>query len=158
MAFLAVLFLLLLLPQRVFAAVVDAAENVNTVQASTLQANVKGAESISMGYLGQLVIGLLLVLVCIVALAWFAKRFNRLQSTSNGNLQVIGGLSMGARERIVLVQVGSEQLLLGVAPGRVNTLHVLQQSITPQQGNERGNSVGGGFADKLASALVGKKT
>ena len=32
----------------------------------------------------------------------------------------------------VLVQVGKQQLLLGVAPGRVNTLHVLDEPVTPQ--------------------------
>jgi flagellar protein FliO/FliZ len=33
----------------------------------------------------------------------------------------------------VLVQVGGKQLLLGVAPGRVNTLHVLDEPIATDQ-------------------------
>ena len=79
--------------------------------------------------MAQLVLGLIIVLLCIVALAWLAKRFNRLQSTPDGSLQVLGGMSMGARERIVLVQVGTKQLLLGVAPGQINTLHVLDEPL-----------------------------
>jgi len=31
----------------------------------------------------------------------------------------------------VLIKVGSAQLLVGVAPGRVNTLHVLAEPIAP---------------------------
>lgn len=76
-------------------------------------------------YLLQLMTGLIIVIACIVVLAWFARRMNNLQSSHDGNLQILGGLSMGARERIVLIQVGEQQLLLGVAPGRINTLHVL---------------------------------
>jgi flagellar protein FliO/FliZ len=39
-------------------------------------------------------------------------------------------VAVGAKERAVLVQVGRQQLLLGVAPGRVNTLHVLTEPVT----------------------------
>ena len=38
-------------------------------------------------------------------------------------MRVVSALSVGMREKVVLVQVGEEQLLLGVAPGRVNVLH-----------------------------------
>ncbi len=37
-----------------------------------------------------------------------------------------------SEERVVLVQVGKQQLLIGVAPGRVSTLHVLDEPVTPQ--------------------------
>ncbi len=138
-----------ILPLQVLAAEENAAS-----KSSVLQQSVSAGESMSMGYLGQLVVGLLVVLLCIVALAWLAKRFNRLQSTSDGSLRVIGGLSMGARERIVLVQVGDSQLLLGVAPGRVNTLHVLAEKASHGQDpqGDRGQATAG-FAENLATAL-----
>ena len=113
-------------------------------------------DSLNSGYLVQLVVGLLFVLLCIVVLAWLAKRVNRFHTSSDGSLQVLGGISMGARERVVLVQVGGTQLLLGVAPGRINMLHQLEEPL------ERGSGAGGrtdmpiarGFADKLNSALA----
>jgi len=43
---------------------------------------------------------------------------------------VISGLSIGAKERLVLIEVGKEQVLLGVSPGRVQTLHVLEEPVT----------------------------
>ena len=115
-----------------------------------------GADDLNSGYLVQLVVGLVFVLLCIVALAWVAKRVNRLQCSSDGSLQVLGGISMGARERVVLVQVGNEQLLLGVAPGRINMLHQLEQPLEQADNGVRGMSdlpIAKGFAEKLNSAL-----
>ena len=77
----------------------------------------------------QLIFGLFLVLLMIVASAWLVKRFGRLQGGYTEHLKVVGGLAIGARERIVLVQVGEQQILLGIAPGSIRTLHVLEEPI-----------------------------
>ncbi len=116
-----------------------------------------GGQNLNSGYLVQLVIGLLFVLLCIVVLAWLAKRVNRFQATADGSLQVLGGLSMGARERVVLVQVGSTQLLLGVAPGRINMLHQLEQpleTVGPHSSDRAALPFGKSFADRLNTALA----
>ena len=114
------------------------------------------AENLNSAYLVQLILGLIFVLFCIVALAWVAKRVNRLQSSSDGSLRVLGGLSMGARERVVLVQVGSTQLLLGVAPGQINMLHQLEQPLERPDRSEHHPAAlpfSKGFAEKLNAAL-----
>lgn len=106
----------------------------------------------------QVFLGLFLVVGLIVALAWAARRFGRFNVAGAGALRILGGLSMGQRERIVLVQVGEEQLLLGVAPGQVQTLHVLSQPITPPEPGKAGGAAGGGgtsFAERLSAALKG---
>jgi len=113
------------------------------------------ADYMSSGYLLQLILGLVLVLVCIVALAWFVKRSRFMQSSSAGSLQVLGGISMGARERVVLMQVGSTRLLLGVAPGRINTLHVLEQSFDESDSTDDvATPADESFAARLGSALL----
>ena len=72
-----------------------------------------------------------------------ARRFREVQSgrirppprfseKKNGALQVVTEIAVGQKERVVLVQVGKQQLLIGVAPGRVSTLHVLDEPVTPQ--------------------------
>ncbi len=81
------------------------------------------------GYLVQYSLGLIVVLSAVVALVWVLRRFNRFQSSVGGTLKTLGGLSLGGRERIILVQVGDTQLLLGVAPGRIQTLHVLDEPL-----------------------------
>ncbi|MDN3518289.1 flagellar biosynthetic protein FliO [Aquisalimonas lutea] len=77
----------------------------------------------------RLVVGLVVVLVLIVALGWVMRRMGKFSSPASGRLRVLGGVSVGTRERIVLVQVGEQQLLVGVAPGRVQTLHVLDKPL-----------------------------
>ena len=81
----------------------------------------------------QVFFGLILILLLIGATAWMARRFGRFHAGVDGELRLLGGLSVGTRERVVLVQIGETQLLLGVAPGRVQTLHVLAHPlpITP---------------------------
>ena len=114
------------------------------------------ASSVNSGYLMQLVGGLLVVLVSIVVLAWFAKRFNRLQTSSDGSLQIIGGISMGARERVVLVRAGDEQILLGVSPGRINALHVLKAKVDVSHAEATHHAAAPGssrFADKLQAVV-----
>jgi len=80
--------------------------------------------------------GLLLVVVAILGSAWFYRRFGSMNSVNSDSLKVIGGLSMGQKERVVLMQVGEEQLLLGVSPGRIQTLHVLEKPIEVKPVNE----------------------
>jgi len=71
------------------------------------------------------VLGLALVLALIFAAAWVLKRFGGLPAGGQGSVRVLGGISLGARERLVVVEVEGTRLILGVAPGRVQTLHVL---------------------------------
>jgi flagellar biogenesis protein FliO len=51
-----------------------------------------------------------------------------------GSIEIVADISLGQKERAVLVQVGEQQILLGVAPGRVNTLHVLAEPVAVSGG------------------------
>ncbi len=136
---------LMLLPMKVFAS----EENPSPISTPPIIST----DPMSGSYLIQLILGLIVVLICIVALAWFAKRMNRLQSSTGGVLKIIGGLSMGSRERVVLIQVGSEQLLIGVSPGRINTLHVLEAPL-----EDVGINAEKTFATSLAEAVFQKNS
>jgi flagellar protein FliO/FliZ len=73
----------------------------------------------------QIILSLFLVLAAIVLAAWLLKRMNVAQQGAGQQLKVLGGVSIGQRERIVLVEVGSTWLLVGVGPGQIRTLHTL---------------------------------
>jgi flagellar protein FliO/FliZ len=81
------------------------------------------------GSLGQVTLSLGLVLALIFATAWVARRMRGLNRASTDALNVISSLPLGQKERAVLVRVGKQQILLGVAPGRVTTLHVLSEPV-----------------------------
>ncbi|MCP4041722.1 MAG: flagellar biosynthetic protein FliO [Gammaproteobacteria bacterium] len=89
---------------------------------------------IDSGKVIQIILGLVLVLLVIGGLTWFLRHVMRFQPTVGGQLQILGGLSMGPRERVVLLKVGDTQMLLGVSPGRIQTLHVLDKPVveTPE--------------------------
>ncbi|MCW8906274.1 MAG: flagellar biosynthetic protein FliO [Sedimenticola sp.] len=89
--------------------------------------------------------GLLLILLLILGLGWLLRRFGRLPGAGKGGVSVIGGVSLGPRERAVLIEVGATRLLVGVAPGRVQTLHVLE--------DDGETSAGERFAGQLESEM-----
>ena len=145
---------LFMLPAQVF----SAEEKTSTTAKATATLN---ADPMSGGYLVQLVIGLFIVLLCIIVLAWFAKKMKRFNSMADDSLKVLGGLSMGSRERVALLQVGDKQLLIGISPGRINTLHVLDTPIEMTNGqsantmeNATDNATGTGFLDKFKTAMA----
>lgn len=69
--------------------------------------------------------GLLLVLALIIGGAWIFKRYTHLPTAGKGLVTVLGGASVGPRERVVVLKVDNTRLVVGVAPGQVRTLHVL---------------------------------
>ena len=83
----------------------------------------------ALGGLGQVTLALLLVLGAVFALAWVLKRVRGLGSRAGSGLEVLAQVPLGQKERAVLIKVGATQILLGVAPGHVNTLYVLPEPL-----------------------------
>ena len=81
------------------------------------------------GQLTQLVIGLLLVVGLIFVLAWLMRRVQRIGPGKAQVIELVGSRALGPRDRLVLVQVGEEQILLGITPGRITPLHVLKTPV-----------------------------
>jgi flagellar protein FliO/FliZ len=113
-------------------AVIGASRVLHADSSTPFAAPVQQAVPTPAGGLLRVTVALLLVLAAVLAAAWLARRM-RVISGGGGsaNLQLLGQLSLGARERAVLVRVGDRQLLIGVAPGHVCTLHVLEQAPAP---------------------------
>jgi flagellar protein FliO/FliZ len=104
---------------------------------------------ISLASLAETAFGLLIVIGFIVLLAWLIKRTNQLQTSANGKLKIIAGLPLGTRERIVLVEVGKEQILVGVTAQQIQTLHVLKEPINSDDATAPTSQ----FATKLKHVL-----
>ena len=82
------------------------------------------------GQLTQLVFGLLLVIGLIFFLAWLLRRVQQAGPTGKGQvIELIGSRALGPRDRLMLVQVGNEQILLGLSPGTITALHVMKEPI-----------------------------
>ncbi|MGX0888862.1 flagellar protein FliO/FliZ [Pseudomonas sp. ADAK2 TE3594] len=103
-----------------------AAEPVATATAAAVPAVSSGVA----GQLTQLVFGLLLVLGLIFFLAWLLRRVQQAGPAGKGQvIELIGSRALGPRDRLMLVQVGNEQILLGLSPGTITALHVLKEPV-----------------------------
>lgn len=72
--------------------------------------------------MGQVTLALLAVLAVMFAVVWAMRQFKRFNRATAGVLEVVQGISVGPKERAVLIRVHGQQLLVGVAPGCVNLL------------------------------------
>lgn len=89
--------------------------------------------------IGGAVFALILVVSLILGLGWLARRMPGVGRASNTNaLRIVGSLSLGPRDRVVVVEVGGTQLLVGVGQNGMTTLHTLAEPLPvaqPSQGN-----------------------
>jgi flagellar protein FliO/FliZ len=84
---------------------------------------------VGVGGLGEVAFALIVVLAAIFVVAWVVRRMRIAGNRVGGAIDVLAEVPLGAKERAVLLKVGATQILLGVAPGRVNTLHVLAEPL-----------------------------
>ena len=79
---------------------------------------------------------LVVVLALIFAFAWLMRRVQGLRPTRGDSLRIEGGLQLGAKERLVIVQAGDARLLLGVTAGGISLLHRLGDAPAEPQAQE----------------------
>lgn len=74
-------------------------------------------------------LGLMAIVGLIFALSWFVKRFTQGGFSGNAHIKILSAMPLGTRERLVLIETGGQQLLIGVTANNINTLHVLTTPI-----------------------------
>ncbi len=85
----------------------------------------------------QLFVGLVLVLGLLVGALWLLKQVTQRRGPNSPLLRVVAGTAVGPRERVVVVEIGSTWLVLGVAPGRVNALAEVPRGTAPEAAMRR---------------------
>ena len=79
----------------------------------------------SAGSLLQTILALLSVLALLAGLAWLLKRYGPKAGGAGGTLRLVASLGLGGRERILVIEVADQWIVVGAAPGRVNALATL---------------------------------
>lgn len=77
----------------------------------------------------QMLLGLFMVIAIIIGLSLAVKKFNMFPTGAPGAIRIISGLALSNKDRILLLQVGDEQILVSASPGQVRKVHELRAPV-----------------------------
>jgi flagellar protein FliO/FliZ len=112
----------------------------------------KAAESAATaGSLFQVLFGLVVVLGLMGGLAWLLKRHGGVRMNATAPVKIVGGIPVGNREKILVIEVAGQWIVVGVAPGRVSTLATMPR---PDSTALQGEALAAALADAGASGAA----
>ncbi|MCX7113775.1 MAG: flagellar biosynthetic protein FliO [Proteobacteria bacterium] len=83
---------------------------------------------------GQMLLGLILVMGLMAAAAWVWKRLQSAQLREGGIIKILGSVSASPQGRILVVEVSDQWLVVGVTPSRMDILATMQKPPAPAFG------------------------
>lgn len=104
-----------------------------------------GSEILNVG------VSTLFVIAAILVVGWLYTRMKFVGNAANSMINVISSRPLGAKERLLLIEVGEKQLLIGMTSAQVQTLHVFDQPVIANAATADTT----GFAHKLRTAIRG---
>lgn len=113
------------------------------------------APTASTGSLLQTIFALMFVLALLIGLAWAMKRYGPKALGGNSKMRVVSSLNLGGRERIVLIEVADQWIVVGASPGRINALATLprQEGDLPQLSNAQHGPAAANFSEWLKQTI-----
>ncbi|KAB8035665.1 flagellar biosynthetic protein FliO [Janthinobacterium aquaticum] len=113
------------------------------------------APTASTGSLLQTIAALVFVLALLMALAWAMKRYGPKAMGNSNKMRVISSLNLGGRERIVLIEVADQWIVVGASPGRINALATVPRQdadLAPLPASQNGPA-GANFSEWLKQTI-----
>lgn len=101
----------------------------------------------------QVLIALISVICIIFILSVLVKKFNILPGGSSGLIKIISGISLTSKDRLLLIQVGDEQILVSTSPSGINKIHELGTAVVPEAISSVENHKAGSFSSLLNSVI-----
>ncbi|MGK5009144.1 flagellar biosynthetic protein FliO [Janthinobacterium sp. MDB2-8] len=113
------------------------------------------APTSSAGSLLQTIFALVFVLALLIGLAWCMKRYGPKVMGGNNKMRVVSSLNLGGRERIVLVEVADQWIVVGASPGRINALATMprQEGELPQLATAQNGPAAANFSEWLKQTI-----
>ncbi|PKO53207.1 MAG: flagellar biosynthetic protein FliO [Betaproteobacteria bacterium HGW-Betaproteobacteria-2] len=89
----------------------------------------------------QVIFGLIMVLGVMMLIAWLFKRYAPGIGQDNSVARIVGGVSVGNRERVLVIEVTDRWLVVGVSPSQVTSIANLEAGqATTAQLNQRSSA------------------
>jgi len=88
--------------------------------------------TVSAGTYVQTGLALALIVGLLFGTALLLRKLSGGKGFGQGGMKIVGGVALGPRERIVLVEVGEDWLVIGIVPGQIRTLHHLPKGSSQQ--------------------------
>lgn len=96
-----------------------------TAATASTAATATTAAGPSPGGMLQVTIGLLIVVAVLFVVAWSMKKIGAGRQAVPGAIKVVGGISVGNRERILVIEVADQWIVVGVTPTSITSLSTL---------------------------------
>ena len=106
---------------------------------------IDGPDILSLG------MSLVIVVAAVLLLGWLYSRFRFTGGSSGSLINVVSSRALGPKERLVLIEVADQQLLVGITATSVQTLHTFDKSVSV----EAEVTESAGFAERLRTAIRG---
>jgi len=103
---------------------------------------VGGGEILSMGASMIIIVGIIIVL------GWFYSRSRFVSGGANDVIDIVATRALGPKERLMVVEVAEQQLLVGMTAAGMQTLHVLEKPVHVTNKDSKQ----AGFAGRLRAA------
>ena len=97
--------------------------------------------------------GLVFVVAAIMLAGFLYSRSRAVPGTDNSVIKVIASRPLGAKEKILLLDVANKQLLIGVTASHLRTLHVFDEAVVDTTQAPPAD----GFAKRLKSVIRGNQ-
>ncbi len=117
------------------------------------QDRVPVAPVIDASEIATLAVSLVVVIAAILVVGWMYSRLRVGGAAGSGAIDVVASRALGSKERLMVVQVADQQLLVGMTSSHLQTLHVFDAPVVDKQGAAPNT----GFAGRLKTALGGDR-
>lgn len=104
---------------------------------------VGGGELLSMG------LSMFVVVAVILVLGWMYSRSRLVSGGASDLINVVASRALGPKERLLVVDVAGQQMLIGMTTTAVQTLHVFDEPVSEPE-----KAASNGFAQRLSTALT----
>lgn len=139
-------------PGRTVAAIVALGTSMSAAASETIGAPMV-PPVIDTGDVLNVVTNLAFIVVAVLVMAWLYRRAQRMKNQNGSVIHILATQPVGPKERVLLVEVAGQQLVLGLTASQIRTLHVLDQPLIQEQPRTPAT----GFAERLRTAMKGSQ-